>query len=99
MSATAIDDHGPLPAVALAMMASLYQHRLLSTKQLQTLYTPEAVMRSTRRILAPLFHRGLIDRVQGPGTLSLWYLTEDGAETLEAAGTLAEPRRRLLTPA
>ena len=99
MSAAPVDDHGPLPAVALEMMTSLYQHRLLTTKQLQTLHTPEAVMRSTRRILAPLFHRGLIDRVQGPGTLSLWYLTEHGAETLEAAGTLAEPRRRLLTPA
>jgi hypothetical protein len=99
MSAAAVDDHGPLPAVALAMMASLYQHRLLSTKQLHALHTPEAVMRSSRRILAPLFHRGLIDRVQGPGTLSLWYLTEHGADTLQAAGTLAEPRRRLLTPA
>jgi hypothetical protein len=99
MSAAAVDDHGPLPAVALGMMTSLYQHRLLSTKQLRALHAPEGGLRSTRRILAPLFHRGLIDRVRGPGTLSLWYLTDHGAETLQAAGSLAEPRRRLLTPA
>jgi hypothetical protein len=99
MSAVAVADHGPLPGVALEMMASLYQHRLLSTKQLRALHAPEAGLRSTRRIVAPLFHRGLIDRVRGPGTLSLWYLTEHGAETLQAAGSLAEPRRRLLTPA
>jgi hypothetical protein len=99
VNAAPVDDHGPLPGVALAMMASLYQHRLLSTKQLRALHTPEAGPRSTRRLLAPLFHRGLIDRVRGPGTLSLWFLAEHGAETLQAAGTLAEPRRRLLTPA
>jgi Replication-relaxation len=94
-----VDDHGPLPGVALEMMASLYQHRLLSTKQLRALHTPEAAPHTSRRILAPLLRRGLIDRVRGPGTLSLWYLTEHGAETLQAAGTLTEPRRRLLTPA
>jgi hypothetical protein len=81
------------------MMASLHQHRLLSTKQLHALHAPGAGLRSTRRLLAPLLRRGLIDRVRGPGTLSLWYLAEHGAETLQAAGTLAEPRRRLLTPA
>jgi len=93
------DDHGALPSVAVAMMRSLYQHRLLTTKQLRVLHTPLASISWTRRVLRSLSQRGLIDRVRGPGTRSLWFLTEQGAETIETAGTLAEPRRRLTTPA
>jgi hypothetical protein len=93
------DDHGALPGVAVAMLASLYQHRLLSTIQLQALHTPAASVGWTRQVLRRLSRRELIDRVYGPGTRSLWFLTEQGAETIETAGTLAEPRRRLSTPA
>jgi len=81
------------------MLASLYQHRLLSTKQIHALHTPDAKLRWTRRALGLLAQRGLVDRFQGPGTLSLWFLTENGADTVETAGPRAEPRRRLSTPA
>jgi hypothetical protein len=96
-----VDPHGPLPEIALAMLASVHQHRLLNTHQLHTLHTPGAHAYLARRILLGLHQRGLLDRVQGPGTLSLWFLTHNGAETLKRAGELAEPRRRvrLLTPA
>jgi hypothetical protein len=88
-----------LPPVAVALMESLYQHRLLSTEQLRVLHTPDATAGWMRRVLRLLAERGLADRVRGPATRSLWYLTELGADTIEAAGTLAEPRRRVTTSA
>jgi hypothetical protein len=80
-------------------MESLYQHRLLSTEQLRVLHTPDATAGWMRRVLRLLAERGLADRVRAPATRSLWYLTELGADTIEAAGTLAEPRRRVTTSA
>ena len=95
MSARLAGDR-PLPAVATEVLAGLYQHRLLSTSQLHALYTPQARLRWTRRVLGLLATRGLVDRAQGPGTHSLWFLTEYGADTVETAGPRAEPRRRLV---
>jgi hypothetical protein len=86
----------PLPAVATEVLAGIYQHRLLSTSQLHALYTPTAGPRWTRKVLALLADRGLIDRMHGPGRLSLWFLTDYGAETVETAGPRAESRRRLV---
>lgn len=98
MSAQLADDRR-LPAVATAMLGGLYQHRLLSTKQLHALYTPGHQPRWTRRVLGRLAQRGLLDRVQVPRTRSLWFLTEYGADAVETAGPRAEPRRRLTTVA
>jgi Replication-relaxation len=95
MSPRAAGDR-PLPAVTTEVLAGIYQHRLLSTSQLHDLYTPTARPRWTRRVLALLAARGLVDRTQGPGRLSLWFLTEYGAETVETAGPRAENRRRLV---
>jgi len=95
MSPRAAGDR-PLPSVATEVLAGIYQHRLLSTKQLHALYTPHSKPRWTRRVLGLLAERRLVDRAQGPGSLSLWFLTEYGAETVETAGPRAEPRRRLV---
>jgi DNA-binding HxlR family transcriptional regulator len=92
-------EHGALPGVAVAIMESLYQHRLLTTEQLRVLHIPDVTAGWMRRVLRLLAERGLVDRVRGPATRSLWYLTELGADTIEAAGTLAEPRRRVTTSA
>ncbi len=89
----------PLPAVAPEILASLYQHRLLSTKQIHALHTPSTEPRWTRRVLGLLAQRDLVNRTQGPGTLSLWFLTETGADAVETTGHRTEPRRRLSTPA
>jgi hypothetical protein len=91
--------HRALPGVAPAMLAGLYQHRLLTTTQLHALYTPRSRPRWTRRVLEALKARGLVDRVQGPGTLSLWFVTDAGADAVETAGPRAEQRRRVTTPA
>jgi DNA-binding MarR family transcriptional regulator len=93
------DTTSAFPTVAVAIMESLYQHRLLATEQLRVLHTPDATAGWMRRVLRSLSARGLVDRVRSPATRSLWYLTELGADTIEAAGTLAEPRRRLTTSA
>jgi hypothetical protein len=95
MSPRAAGDR-PLPAIATEVLAGIYQHRLLSTGQLHALYTPDAGPRWTRKVLALLAARGLADRTQGPGRLSLWFLTDYGAETVETAGPRAESRRRLV---
>jgi Replication-relaxation len=86
----------PLPAVATEVLSGIYQHRLLSTSQLHALYTPNTRPRWTRRVVALLADRGLVNRTQGPGRMSLWFLTEYGAETVETAGPRAEARRRLV---
>jgi hypothetical protein len=77
------------------MLSSLYQHRLLSTVQLHALHTPRVGVGWARRVLGLLADRGLVDRVQTPGTLSNWFITDTGADAVETAGPRAEPRRRV----
>jgi len=89
----------PLPAVAPLVLAGLYQHRLLTTRQVHALFTPAAGDRWTRKVLGLLGRRELVDCVRGPGTLSCWYLTDAGADAVEAAGPRGEQRRRVPTRA
>lgn len=89
----------PLPAIAPKILLSLYQHRLLTTAQVHALHAPEDGIGWARRVLRLLFDRGLIDRVQAPGTLSHWYLTDAGADAVETTGPRPEPRRRIPTRA
>ena len=88
-----------LSAVAVEVLESLHQHRLLTVRQVHALHTPSTRPRWTYRILAGLAERGLADHVAGPHRRGLWFLTAQGADTIQAAGTLAEPRRRVTTPA
>jgi hypothetical protein len=88
-----------LSTVAVEVLESLHQHRLLTVRQVHALHTPSTVLRWTYRILAGLAERGLADHVAGPHRQGLWFLTARGADTIQAAGTLAEPRRRVTTPA
>ncbi|MGN6373376.1 MAG: replication-relaxation family protein [Solirubrobacteraceae bacterium] len=98
MSPRAKNDR-PLPPVATPILVSLYQHRLLTTAQVHALHTPDDRIGWTRRVLRLLFDRELVDRVQAPGTLSHWFLTETGADAVETAGPRPEPRRRVPTRA
>jgi hypothetical protein len=88
-----------LPSVATSMLEGIYQHRLLSTTQLHALYTPRTRPRWTRTVLTLLEQRELVDRVQSPGRLSLWFLTDAGADAVEAGGIHIELRRRVTTRA
>jgi protein involved in plasmid replication-relaxation len=88
-----------LPAVAVAVLESLHQHRLLTARQAHALHTPGTSLRWTQNILTQLHQHGLTERAHGPHGRALWFLTIRGADTIQAAGTLAETRRRLTTPA
>lgn len=80
-----------LPPVAAPMLSGIYEHRLLSTTQLHALYTPDAHMVWTRRVLAELEQRSLVERIRS--TLSLWFLTDAGADAVELGGQLCNLRR------
>jgi Replication-relaxation len=80
------------------MLSGLYQHRLLTTPQIHRLYTPHAGARWTRKALGQLKQRGLVDRVRDQH-IAHWFLTEQGADAVEAASSPSEPRRRVLNRA
>src|SRR2546427_2896875 len=92
-----------LPALAAEALDLLYQHRLLSTPQLREILTPSYTERSVVRLLDLLRERELAASVQARTTTGrghrTWFLTERGAEVVEAVPNRAEARRRLLTPA
>jgi len=88
-----------LPAVAVEMLESLHQHRLLTARQVHALHTPDTLLRWTQRVLVRLGERGLVERATGPHGVGLWFLTNQGADILSATGALAEPRRHLISSA
>ncbi len=90
---------GALPAVALEVLESLHQHRLLTARQTHTLHTPTTSIRWTQHVLALLAQHSLADRAIGPRGQALWFITRHGSDTLHATSTHTEPRRHLTTPA
>ena len=88
-----VTDERPSPLLALSLsdtqaniVASCYQHRLLSTAQIAALHTPDSLqVRWAQHLLRGLEERGWLTRVQGrpPGRQSLWFVT--------AAATKATP--------
>ena len=93
-----------LTTTATEALDLLYQHRLLSTPQLGELLAAPYTERSVIRVLDRLRSRELVACVQartGTGRMGhrLWFLTQLGAEVVEAVPDRAESRRRLLTPA
>jgi hypothetical protein len=88
----------PLPAVAVEMLESIHQHRLLSTAQLHLLHTPGSSLRWTQWLTAELELHRLVRFVRDAGAAKLWYVTARGADAVEQLPTRADPRRKLLTP-
>ena len=86
-------------SVGPEVLASLYQHRLLSTPQIHALHMPDAKMRWAQQILAELADAGLVAAVNtrtAPPT-KLRFLTEAGLSAVESAPRL-EMRRVQVTP-
>lgn len=79
------------------IVASCYQHRLLSTAQIAALHTPDAHLRWAQSRLAGLERAGWLGRVRGrpPGRQSLWFVTAAAAE-LEGGDLTFRPYR--MTP-
>jgi len=79
------------------MVASCYQHRLLSTTQLAALHTPGSHVRCAQRPLVGLEQLGWLGRVRGrpPGRQSLWFVTA-AAAAIEGGDATVRPYR--MTP-
>lgn len=88
----------PLPAVAVEILESLAQHRLMSTRQVQALHTPQALIRRTQKLLRALRLRGLVSFITHRGPTRLWFLTPDGAAAVQLLPTREESRSRAFTP-
>jgi Replication-relaxation len=84
--------------VQVEMLECVYQHRLLSTAQLHALYRDGLSLRRTQRALAAMDRVGWLASVREPGGMKLWFVTEAGAEAVEAIGNRAELRRKLIPP-
>ena len=81
-------------ATAVAVIESLYQHHLLSTRQAHRLHTPRRRRQAMQRTLARLRSGGLVDCVYLPGRHALWYLTDHGIQAAEALPDRVETRRK-----
>jgi hypothetical protein len=84
--------------VQVEMLECVHQHRLLSTAQLHALYRDGLSLRRTQRALAAMERVGWLASVREPGGMKLWFVTETGAEAVEAIGNRAELRRKLIPP-
>ena len=97
MTATASPAGGrALAPVSGPVLESLYQHRVLSTRQLRAMHAPAAGPRWMQRVMAALADAGLVGFVRvGRGAPRLYHLTASGADAVELIPTRTEPRRRL----
>lgn len=88
-----------VPMAATELLASLAQHRVLSTPQVRSIHFPDRSPRWARMALAPLADAGLAAFVVGGGVAGaprrLWYATERGAHAALDAGLLEEMPRLL----
>lgn len=89
---------GGLRGSSVAILESLYQHRLLSTRQVHDLHTPKATARFTQETLVELRATGLADRVVQPGGLGVWFLSPGGIEAVEEIPNRVETRRTSISP-
>ncbi|MDQ2700390.1 MAG: replication-relaxation family protein [Actinomycetota bacterium] len=81
-----------LPRISAELLASIGQHRVLTTDQVRRLHLPGRTSRRAQQILAHLWAAGLIERVQSPGDLPkrLWFLSPSGARAAKASGVVPE---------
>jgi len=78
-----------LPETASEVVASLLQHRLLSTAQVRAIHFPDNRMRWTQSVLARLQGAELVGSVQPPrGGRRLWFATERGVRMVGEAHAL-----------
>lgn len=86
-----------LAALPVEIIESIYQHRLLSTRQIHDLHNPASTYRSTQQILRHLRAAELAARVRVPGGLAIWFLTKVGTDEVEQSAGRVEQRRKLIS--
>jgi hypothetical protein len=87
-----------LGAVGEEVLESIYQHRLLSTRQIHDLHNGSSTYRATQQVLRRLRGDKLAARVRVPGGLAIWFLTRLGTEEVEQTAGRVEKRRKLILP-
>lgn len=87
-----------LPEATAEVLASLGEHRVLSTAQVHAIHFPNRSPRRAQQVLAYLEGAGLIAFVESRrAPRRLWFLTERGADLALDAGEV-ERRSKLLSP-
>ena len=87
-----------MPEATAEVIASLGEHRVLSTAQVRTIHFPDRSPRRAQQVLAFLERAGLIAYVEARrAPRRLWFLTERGAGLLLDAGEV-ERRPKVLSP-
>jgi hypothetical protein len=87
-----------LPEATIEVIASLAEHRVLSTAQVHAIHLPGRSLRRTQQLLADLERAGLIGHVEARSApRRLWFLSERGADLAVEVGELSE-RPKLLGP-
>ena len=90
--------------IGVEIMASLYQHRLMSTSQLHAMHSPTTSMQWVRQVLRELcddhgYVTAIKQRGGGAGEpMRLWFLTEQGANAVELTPR-GEDRRTIVSDA
>jgi len=86
-----------LPVATSEIVASIAQHRILSTPQIGAIHFPARSLRWAQRVLARLADAGLVDFVPNLGPRGaprrLWFATERGARVAVETGVLAAAPR------
>jgi hypothetical protein len=87
-----------MPEATIEVIASLGEHRVLSTTQVHAIHLPGRGLRRTQQLLADLERAGLIGHVEARSApRRLWFLSEGGADLTVEVGALSE-RPKLLGP-
>jgi len=87
-----------VPEATAEVLASLGEHRVLSTAQVRAINFPDRSSRRTQQVLAYLERAGLIAYVEARrAPRRLWLLTERGADLALDAGEV-ERRPKVLSP-
>jgi Replication-relaxation len=77
---------------AVEIVASLAQHRVLSTAQVRAVHLPCRTPRRTQQVLAALEADGLVEHVElNEAPRRLWHPTESGARIARDSGLVGEP--------
>ncbi len=81
------------PGPWLEVLASLAQHRVLTSRQVLDIHLPDRNLRSAQRLLARLWHEGLAANAPRLRAQRVWFVTERGIDVLRSAGALdGEPK-------
>jgi hypothetical protein len=81
-----------LPEVTVEIVASVAEHRVLSTPQLHAIHFPASGVRWAQRVLLRLHRAGLLAKVRPQhAPRRLWFITEKGAQLALEAGALSDP--------